>query len=141
MDGWLLDTNVISEVTRPKPDEQVIVWLECHDPRAMFLSAPTLGELVQGAERLPPGNRRRAIERWIEHDLLEEFGGRVLAFDTDTAIVWGRLMAENARRGTPRAAVDAQIAATAAHHHLTLVTRNVRDFEGLLSDIVNPWSV
>lgn len=141
MPGWLLDTNVVSEFVRRSPDPKVVMWVEGRSPSTLFLSALTIGEASRGAERMVHGRRRQAIERWIHEDLIGVFANRILKFDTDIAVLWGGMVAESERRGRPCGTVDAQIAATAAHHRLTLVTRNVRDFEGLLSDIVNPWSV
>ena len=141
MAGWLLDTNVVSEFVRPSPDPNVVVWVRQMEPSTLFLSALTIGEATRGARRMADGRRRQAIERWIRNDLIGLFADRILEFDTDIAVLWGGMIAESERRGRPCGTIDAQIAATAAHHRLTLVTRNMRDFEGLLSDIVNPWSV
>lgn len=141
MAGFLLDTNVISELVRPSPSEAVLAWFERRDPDELFLSALTIGELIRGVERLAAGARRTRLETWVGVDLAHEFFGRILPFDRDTAVIWGRLMGENDRRGTPRPAADAHLAATAIQHGLRLVARNTKDFVGLLEEVVDPWKI
>ena len=138
--AFLLDTNVISEFVKPEPSRRVAAWLEDQDPRDLFISSMTLGEIVRGVERMPAGRRRRALERWVEQDLTGEFEGHILAFDLETALLWGRIMGAADKRGRPRAAADAVIASVARRHDLTLVTRNTRDFTGTGVKTLNPWS-
>lgn len=138
--AFLLDTNVISELVKPEPTRRVAAWLEDQDPRDLFISSMTLGEIVRGVERLPVGRRRKALERWVEEDLTDEFEGRILAFDLEAALHWGRIMGAADRRGRPRSAADALIASVARRHDLTLVTRNTRDFAGTGVKTLNPWS-
>ena len=139
MAGFLLDTNVVSEMVRAKPEQRVLDWVADRIATDLCLSALTLGELIRGITRLPAGRRRSTLRDWLEGDLRREFEGRILAFDQGTATIWGDLMGEADRRGRPRAAIDAQIAATARQHDLTLATRNVADFAGLGVRLVNPW--
>jgi toxin FitB len=137
--GYLLDTNIVSEVMRPVPEARVTGWLRRQRPADLFLAAITLGEIVRGVQRLPPGSRRRRLEPWVAELLPRQFAGRILAFDQAVAVRWGELMGAGDRAGRPRAAADAQVAATALHHGLTLVTRNVSDFEELIAAPLNPW--
>ena len=139
--AFLLDTNVISEFVKREPAQRVIAWLEDQDPRELFISSMTLGEIVRGVERLPAGRRRKVLERWVRQDLTEEFEGRILAFDLESALHWGRIMGAADRRGRPRAAADALIASVARRHELTLVTRNTRDFASTGAKTFNPWSI
>ena len=136
---FLLDTNIVSETVRPKPDERVLAWLETQTPDELFLAAQTIGELVRGARKVKDKARRERFEQWIERELTDQFEGRVLPFDGPAAVLWGRLMGDGDCTGRPPAATDAQIAAVALHHDLTLVTRNVRDFRRLDVRLLNPW--
>lgn len=140
MTGFLIDTNVISETVKARPEPRVLAWFEERTPRELFLATITFGELVRGARKLESSGRRRGYERWIRHDLAGQFEGRILPFDIAAAGVWGEIMAEGDRTGRPRPAVDAQIAAIARRHDLTLVTRNLRDFEGTEVAVLDPWA-
>jgi toxin FitB len=139
MPAFLLDTNVVSELVKGRPEQRVLDWVAGHLPADLYLSAITLGELIRGIAKLPTGPRRGALRRWLDADLRREFEGRILAFDQGTAAIWGDLMGEADRRGRPRSAIDAQIAATARQHELTLVARNIADFAGLGVRLFNPW--
>jgi predicted nucleic acid-binding protein len=140
MAGFLLDTNVVSELVRPRPAERVVAWVVGQAPADLYLAALTIGELTRGVERLPGGRRRDTLVRWIDRDLSRQFAGRILPFDREAAVLWGRIMGEGDRNGRPRAAADAQIAATARRHGLALATRNTADFEGMGVDLVDPWA-
>ena len=137
--AFLLDTNVISETVRPRPDTTVLDWIESQGPRDLFLAAQTIGELVRGARKVREQVRREQFERWIEQDLARQFDGRILPFDSSTAAVWGRLMGDGDRAGRRPSAADAQIAAAAIQHDLTLVTRNVKDFRNFDIRLLDPW--
>ena len=136
---FLLDTNVVSETVRPRPDRTVLDWMEAQAPTDLFLAAQTVGELVRGARKVREQPRRERFERWIEQDLARQFDGRVLPFDGPTAAIWGRLMGDGDRTGRPPAAADAQIAAVAIQHELILVTRNVKDFVNFDILLLDPW--
>ncbi|MCR9255146.1 MAG: type II toxin-antitoxin system VapC family toxin [Alphaproteobacteria bacterium] len=136
---FLLDTNIVSETIKPKPEERVLAWLEAQTPAELFLAAQTIGELVRGARKVKEKARRERFEKWIEQDLAEQFEGRVLPFDGAAAVLWGRLMGDGDRTGRTPAAADAQIAAVALQHDLTLVTRNVKDFRRFDVTLTNPW--
>ena len=134
--SYLLDTNVISETVRSRPEASVIDWLEQVPDEALFVSALTLGEVRRGIERLPRGQRRERLRTWLEHELPAWFGDRVLAVDREVADRWGRLLAEV---GRPLPSIDSLLAATALHHELRLVTRNTKDFAFVGLEVVNPW--
>lgn len=137
--GFLLDTNIVSELVAAAPAPQVLRWMVAQVPARLFLSVITLGEITKGVARLDAGRRRDRLARWLAEDLPAQFEGRLLPFDQAMAICWGEMMSETERRGRPRPAVDLQIAATAGHLGLILVTRNITDFEDVGLEIVNPW--
>ena len=137
--AFLLDTNVISETVRPRSDRTVLHWIEAQTPSDLFLAAQTIGELVRGARKVREQARRERFERWIEQDLARQFDGRILPFDASAAAVWGRLMGDGDRAGRRPSAADAQIAAAAIQHDLTLVTRNVKDFRSFDIQLLDPW--
>jgi len=138
--NFLLDTNIISEPMKPQPNAGVLKWLVEADEDRVFLSVITLMELRYGVERLEGGRRRKRLEEWLEHDLKDRFGARILAVNAEVADTSGRLVAESESMGRPMETRDALIAATAKVHELTLLTRNTRDFEAIVKNILDPWS-
>jgi predicted nucleic acid-binding protein len=138
--SFLLDTNVVSEWVRPRPDAGVVAWLAEADEDRVFISVVTLAELRYGIERLAAGQRRRRLDEWLRQELPLRFEGRVLSIDAEVADAWGRLTALREISGRPIGAADAFIAATAEAHNLTLVTRNVSDFDRTVRALVNPWT-
>jgi toxin FitB len=139
--NFLLDTNLVSEWTKARPDPGVIGWLADADEDRVFVSVITLAELRHGVERLAAGRRRKRLNEWIEHELLSRFDQRILPIDPATAEAWGRIVAHREALGRPIGAMDAFIAATAQVHKLTLATRNQADFQSSVDSIVNPWSI
>jgi len=137
--GIVLDTCLVSEPQRPAPDASVIAWLESQDPDTLFLTATVVGELALGIERLPAGERRVRHEAWLDRIVTRLFVGRILPFDDAAALVYGRLVARAQSQGRPPQVGDAQIAAVARRHGMTVATRNVRDFEVFGVPVVNPW--
>jgi toxin FitB len=138
--NFLLDTNVVSEWVKPRPDRGVVSWLAETDEDRVFISVVTLAELRYGAERMAAGNRRRRIEEWLRSELLLRFEGRVIMVGTAISNTWGQVVAHSEAAGRPIGAMDALIAATVKVHGLTLVTRNISDFESTVKAIVNPWT-
>jgi len=137
--SFLIDTNVLSEGMKPRPDPVVETWLARLDEGVAFVSVVTFAELRYGVERMPTGRRRTQLEDWLSVALPARFDGRVLPIDEAVAAVWGSVMARGDKLGRRFGIMDAFIAATAEVHRLTLVTRNTRDFESLVGSIVNPW--
>jgi predicted nucleic acid-binding protein len=135
--SYLLDTKVLSELRRREPDVHVVRWLDLRPPSTLFLSVLTLGELRKGVEALPASARKQALGDWLAVELPAYFGGRILPIDARVADRWGRLVAQ-AGRAVP--AIDSLLAATALTHGLTLVTRNVRDFQHPGLDVIDPWN-
>ena len=141
MNGFLLDTNVPSELTRPVSDSHVEQWLDEADDEELFISVITIGELLKGMTALPEGKRRTDLQKWIDNTLRPWFEGRILPVSEPIAEHWGRLSSECKRRGKILDMADGLIAATAIEHDLTVVTRNVKDFAGLGVAILNPWEL
>jgi predicted nucleic acid-binding protein len=139
MSGFLLDTNCISEVVRSKPEPLVLNWMEVADESLLYLSVLTLGEIRKGVAGLPQGNRRTHLESWLELDLQARFSGRILTIDGAIADRWGLLAADAKRKGKALSAVDGLLAATALHHNLTIVSRNLSDFTHTHAAVLNPW--
>lgn len=138
--NFLLDTNVVSEWTKPRPDTGVMAWLADADEDRVFISVITLAELRHGIERLPAGARRDRLDVWLIEQLPSRFDARVLPIDAKTTNGWGHLIARREAQGRPIGTMDAFIAATAEQHDLALVTRNVADFDALGIRLINPWS-
>jgi toxin FitB len=137
--GYLVDTNIPSELTRKKPDVHVAAFLRNVAQGDVFLSVMTVGEICKGIAALPVSQKRNVLQHWLEEDVRSWFGDRILPVTEAIAERWGNLAATAKQRGITIAVVDGVIAATALHHDLTLVTRNVKDFAGLGIDLLNPW--
>ena len=137
--SYLLDTCVVSEFVKPKPDKNVLSWLNSMDAERIYLSVVTLGEVQQGISNLPRSNRRAELEEWLNEQLTAQFAGRILALDAATFITWGQLIASLKQQGRTMSVMDSLIAATAVHHRMTLVTRNVSDFQHVELSVFNPW--
>ncbi len=137
--SYLLDTCVISELSRPRPDPGVVSWMSEADVVSLHLSAITIGEVRYGTLRLPVGRRRTALSGWSEK-LRQSFSGRVLPIDESVALRWAEIAARAEHSGRPGSLADGLIAATALDCGLTLVTRNVADFEPFGVSLLNPWT-
>ena len=138
MSGFLLDTNIPSELIRSRPDPRVDDWVKRQSVPSLFLSVIAVGELRRGFELLPRGERRVRLEQWLERDLLVWFRDRILPVTQGIADRWGVLDAQRQLKGAPLNTADGLIAATALEHGLTVVTRNTKDFDGLGVPL-NPW--
>jgi predicted nucleic acid-binding protein len=138
VNGYLLDTNILSELTKPNPEPQVEAFLRQSKDR-VFVSVFSIGEIRKGIASLPASNRRAVLEDWLDNEIMPWLGDRALPVTLAIAERWGDLAAQLKAKGRPRPVVDAVIAATAFKHDLVLVTRNVRDYEDSGITILNPW--
>lgn len=137
---YLIDTCLISEGLRPRPDSGATAWMEACDRDRQYLSVLTLGELQKGLEKLGSTRRRDVLQAWLDRDVAEQFSGRILPVDSEVAVTWGRMQASLERAGKPIPSLDGLICATALTHNLVVVTRNTRDFESTGVQLLNPWS-
>lgn len=139
MSGYLLDTNCISEVVRITPEPRVMAWIEATDESLLYLSVLTFGEIRKGLAALSQGKRRTQLETWLDVELRARFSGKILSVDSHVADRWGWLAASVKRAGKALSVVDGLLAATALHHNLTIVSRNITDFAHLHVPVLNPW--
>lgn len=135
MSGFLLHTPIITEMFQPKPDRDVLKWIESQRAGALFLTAMSLGELVRHVRSRARGADRANLERWVNQDLAEQFEGRILPFDAESAALWGSMVAE--LEAKPRAAAELQVAAVAIRHGFKLVTNNAKAFRGANVELVD----
>jgi predicted nucleic acid-binding protein len=140
MSGFLLDTNVPSEMINSRPDPRVSTWVLAQDETTLYLSSITIGEVRKGLITMPAGKRRTQLEEWMANDMIPLFIDRILPVTQAIADRWGMLSGHRQLAGRRLAMADGLIAATALEHGLTIVTRNVRDFENLGVTIFNPWT-
>jgi len=134
---YLLDTNVISEMQKSNCNPNVKSFIEKIPVEDMFISAISMGELCYGMEKLPPGKKKHELLIWLYTQVADWFKDRVIALDTEVLLEWGKL---RARAGRTMPALDSLIAAAAITHHMTLVTRNVKDFKDIEGiNLINPW--
>ena len=139
MSGFLLDTNCISELVRPRPEPRVLEWMEAVDETLLYLSVLTVGEIRKGLAGLAQSKRRTLLENWLEVELQPRFSGRIVSIDTAIADRWGLLTAEAKRNGKPLSIIGGLLAATALQHNLTVVSRNTSDFANTHVPVLNPW--
>jgi predicted nucleic acid-binding protein len=138
---FLLDTNIISNVTKPTPSRALLAWMADQADQDLYISALTIAEIRRGVLEKPVGKRRRELEAWLTGPDGPQalFAGRVLPFDERAGLAWAKLMADGKARGRPRSALDTIIAAIAEANGCVVVTDNERDFEGV--EIINPLKV
>lgn len=135
----ILDTNVISELMREKPHENVKTWIEAHSPTNLSLTTIAIAEIQRGLARLPKGKRRTTLESNFSTFITDAFGGRIFSFDEEAAYIYGHVAAKREKEGFNIDAVDLMIAAIVKSQNASIATRNIRDFEGCGIKIINPW--
>ncbi len=136
----VLDTNVISEMMRPKPAPAVVAWFAGQPAAALFTTALTQAEIMYGLALMPAGKRRAALQAAAKALFEEDFAGRLLPYDSDAAPHFAEIAAERRRLGQPISQVDAQIAAITCSRAGSIATRNARDFAGCGLAIIDPWA-
>jgi predicted nucleic acid-binding protein len=141
MTGWLLDTNVISELRRPRPERKVLAFVERHPLEQLYVSTVTFAEIRFGIESLRNLSRRNELEDWLTHRVRPMFAERVLPITEDVMFKWRLLVEEGRGVGYTFAQPDLIIAATALHHGLTIVSRDTSDYERTRAPLLNPWKI
>jgi predicted nucleic acid-binding protein len=137
---YLLDTNVVSELVKPRPDARVVAWIRGSDEADLHLSVLTFAEIRFGIEKLPRSARRERLRGWMETELADRFEDRILGVERGIAELWGVIMARAAAMSLRLPVMDTLLAATAEYHGMTMVTRNVRDFARAEVATLDPWS-
>jgi len=135
--GFLLDTNVISELVRKKPEPKVVQWIQDTDEELLYLSVLTMGEIREGITSHPDAARRVKLEAWLSRELKQRFVGRILSLEENVADRWGVIVGLAA---TPIPVIDGLLAATAFEHNLTFVTRNTSNVSATRVPVFNPWT-
>ena len=138
--NYLLDTCLISELAKSKPDERVVDWVLSENETGFYVSVLTFGELHKCVEKLPKSKKKEELRIWIENDLKNRFQNRIIGMDMRVSILWGKIQCIAEKKGKPMPAIDALIAATGIAHDLTVVTRNITDMEQSGVKLLNPWS-
>ncbi len=139
MTGWLLDTNVLSELRRPRPEPKVVAFVTGEPLHRLHVSTATLAEIRFGIERVIDAGRRVELNDWLALRVRPLFEGRVLAISEDVMVRWRLLVEEGRKAGHTFSQPDLIIAATAIHHGLTLVTRDVGEYAMTRVALFNPW--
>jgi predicted nucleic acid-binding protein len=137
---WLLDTNVVSEGVRRKPNVKVMSWIATESSRETAISIVTLAELRDGASSVRDEAKRRQLAAWIDAEIMGSFGDRTIPLTTEVLLDWVRLSRRLRETRNTRDPADLLIASTARVHSLTLVSRNVRDFAGTGVVVYDPWT-
>jgi len=135
---FLLDTNVLSEMTKPDINENVLRWFNSVSEEHLYVSVLTLGEINMGIEKLPEGRKRNDLLIWFDQ-LQESFKYQSYSVDIETSLKWGELSASCLKDGKKLPLIDGLIAATAYTKGAVLVTRNTKNFEGITIQTLNPW--
>ena len=138
MTRYLLDTNIISNITKPAPSQPLLAWMNRQSDRNLFISSLTIGEILRGILQKPAGRKRDELETWFSGPQGPSvlFKNRILPFDSNAALLWARMMARGKATGHPRNPLDTIIAATAEANDCIVVTDNQRDFHDI--ETLNP---
>lgn len=139
MNAWLLDTNVISELRRPRPKARVVAFVAAQPLEQLFVSAVTFAEIRFGIEMVSDPIRRAELNDWLDNRLRPMFDRRVLSISEDVMFRWRVLVEDGRKTGHTFSQPDLIIAATALHHGLTLVTRDTADYARARVPLLNPW--
>lgn len=139
MTGWLLDTNVLSELRRPRPEAKVVAFVAARPLDSLFISTVTLAEIRFGIELVSDAGRRAELTDWLTHKVRPMFDQRVLSITEDIMLKWRLLVEEGRKAGHTFSQPDLIIAATALEHGLTVVSRDTADYEQARVGVINPW--
>lgn len=140
--NYFLDTCVISELVKTKPNIRVAEWIRSQDEESLFLSVITIGEIQKGISKLPDGRKKKQqLQNWLNNELQERFKGRILEITIGTARVWGQVLGVCEKKGVTLPAIDSLIASQGIFHKMTVVTRNISDMEPSGVQLFNPWEI
>ncbi|MDO9041784.1 MAG: type II toxin-antitoxin system VapC family toxin [Desulfocapsaceae bacterium] len=137
--NYLLDTCVISELIKKNPNTKVVQWIAKAEEASLYISVLTIGEIHKGIEKLPDSKKKEKMHDWVRYELEERFKERILNYDIQTAIIWGRIQAQSELSGKSMPAIDGLIAAAGISYGLAVVTRNTTDMEISGVTLINPW--
>lgn len=140
MTRWLLDTNVVSELRKPRPEPKVRAWISARAQADLLVSRVTVAEIRFGIARAPTAEHRTKLSAWLENDLLPWFRGRIIEVDEAALVAWRTLMEQGRQSGYTFGQPDALIAAVAIVNDLAVATRNIADFRKAGVLVANPWS-
>ena len=139
--NYLIDTCVISELVKTKPDLRVAQWIRSQDEESLFLSVITIGEIQKGISKLPDGRKKKQqLQNWLNNELQERFKDRILEITIEIARVWGQVLGACEKKGVTLPAIDSLIASQGIFHKMTIVTRNVSDMKPSGVQLFNPWA-
>ena len=138
---YLLDTCIISELIARQPNQSVLEWINAQPAEALHISVVTLGEIAKGIRKLPESRRKATLTHWLNADLPNRFAGRIQILDVETMLQWGELVGSLEQQARSLPALDSLIAAIALRGTFQLVTRNVKDFDGIGIEIINPFKL
>jgi predicted nucleic acid-binding protein len=138
--GWLLDTNILSELRRPRPERKVLAFVAAQPLELLYVSSATFAEIRFGIELVTDANRRAKLNDWLAHEVRPMFEQRVLAITEDIMFKWRLLVEDGRKAGHTFSQPDLIIAATALHHGLTVVSRDVSDYKRAHASVLNPWT-
>lgn len=138
--NYLIDTCVISELVKTKPDLRVLQWVRLQDEESLFLSVITIGEIQKGISKLPDSrNKKQQLQNWLKNELQVRFKDRVIEITIGIAHVWGQVLGACEKKGATLPAIDSLIASQGIFHKMTVVTRNISDMEPSGVQLFNPW--
>ena len=137
--SYLIDTCVISELVKKKPNKKVVEWVKNSNENSLFISVLTIGEIQKGITKLPDSKRKEALKHWLDNDLQQRFHHRVLKITLEISILWGTIQGNSEKIGKVITPIDGLIAASGIVNRLTVVTRNVKDMEDCGVDLLNLW--
>jgi predicted nucleic acid-binding protein len=138
---WLLDTNVLSELRRPRPEPKVVAFVADRPTESLYVSSVTLAEIRFGIELVAEANRRAELNDWLAHKVRPMFDSRILPVTQDIMFRWRLLVEKGRKMGHTFSQPDLIIAATAIEHGLTVVTRDRDDYDKTLASVINPWEM
>lgn len=140
MTGWLLDTNIVSELRRPRPEPKVLAFVGAQPLETLFVSIVTIAEIRFGIELLSDASRRSNLNEWLDHRVRPMFEQRIVPITEDVMLKWRLLVEKGRRAGYTFSQPDLMIAATAQHHGLTVVSRDTTEYRAAQVDVFNPWT-